>query len=147
VLFCDLKNSTPIAEKLGPEAMHGLFNRFFELALQEVHRYEGTINQFLGDGFMALFGAPISHEDHARRAVLAAIGLQRALQESNPGEPYGVECAFRMGINTAVEQGTLQSVTRHHIFPRASLRASASAVETIMSRTFLVSFATLQRTA
>ena len=52
--------------------MHALLNRFFELALAEVHRYEGTINQFLGDGFMALFGAPLAHEDHARRAVLAA---------------------------------------------------------------------------
>jgi tetratricopeptide (TPR) repeat protein len=82
--------------------MHALLNRFFELALSEVHRYEGTINQFLGDGFMALFGAPISHEDHARRAVLSAIGLQRTLKESNPGEPYGVECAFRMGINSGL---------------------------------------------
>ena len=58
--------------------MHLLLNRFFELALGEVHRYEGTINQFLGDGFMALFGAPIAHEDHARRAVLAALGVQQA---------------------------------------------------------------------
>ena len=73
VLFCDLANSTPIAERLGPEHMHTLLNRFFELALEAVHRYEGTINQFLGDGFMALFGAPIAHEDHARRGVLAAL--------------------------------------------------------------------------
>src|SRR5262249_54332715 len=51
VLFCDLANSTPIAERLGPEHMHTLLNRFFELALDGVHRYEGTINQFLGDGF------------------------------------------------------------------------------------------------
>src|SRR5262245_51592265 len=65
VLFCDIANSTPLAARLGPEAMHTLFNRFFELALDEVHRYEGTINQFLGDGFMALFGAPIACEDHA----------------------------------------------------------------------------------
>src|SRR5215510_6113213 len=97
VLFCDLANSTPIAERLGPEAMHTLLNRFFELALNEVHRYEGTINQFLGDGFMALFGAPIAHEDHARRAVLATLALQRTLQEAYLGKPYGVECAFRMG--------------------------------------------------
>ena len=80
VLFCDLANSTPIAERIGPEAMHTLLNRFFELALSEVHRYEGTINQFLGDGFMALFGAPIAHEDHARRGVLSALARQRTLQ-------------------------------------------------------------------
>jgi hypothetical protein len=80
VLFCDLANSTALAERLGPEAMHTLLHHFFELALHEVHRYEGTVNQFLGDGFMALFGAPVAHEDHARRAVLAALGLQRALR-------------------------------------------------------------------
>jgi class 3 adenylate cyclase/tetratricopeptide (TPR) repeat protein len=102
VLFCDLANSTAIAERIGPEHMHTLLNRFFELALEEVHRYEGTINQFLGDGCMALFGAPISHEDHARRAVLTAITLQRTLKESDLGKPYGVECSFRMGLNSGL---------------------------------------------
>ena len=53
--------------------------RAFELMLAEVHRYEGTVNQFLGDGIMALFGAPIAHEDHAQRAVHAALGIRRAL--------------------------------------------------------------------
>jgi class 3 adenylate cyclase len=102
VLFCDLANSTHIAERIGPEAMHTLLNRFFEVALNEVHRYEGTINQFLGDGFMALFGAPIAHEDHARRGVLAALALQRTLQEVDVGKPYEVECAFRMGLNSGL---------------------------------------------
>lgn len=79
-------------------------NRFFALALDAVHRYEGTINQFLGDGFMALFGAPIAHEDHARRAVLAALGLQRTLQDHHAelGTPYGVTCAFRVGLNSGL---------------------------------------------
>src|SRR5215475_5202683 len=102
VLFCDLANSTPIAERIGPEAMHTLLNRFFELALSEVHRYEGTINQFLGDGFMALFGAPIAHEDHARRGVLSALALQLTLKEADLGKSYGVECAFRMGLNSGL---------------------------------------------
>src|SRR5262249_26083894 len=102
VLFCDLANSTPIAERIGPEAMHTLLNRFFEVALNEVHRYEGTINQFLGDGFMALFGAPIAHEDHARRGVLAALALQRTLQEVDLGKPYGEACQFRMGLNSGL---------------------------------------------
>jgi predicted ATPase len=82
--------------------MHTLLNRFFEVALNAVHRYEGTINQFLGDGFMALFGAPLAHEDHARRAVLAALALQRTLQEADLGKPYGVECAFRIGLNSGL---------------------------------------------
>jgi len=102
VLFCDLVGSTSLAERLGPETMYLLLNRFFELALSEVHRYEGTINQFLGDGFMALFGAPIAHEDHARRAALAALGLRKLLGEHHAelGDRGGVELRFRMGINT-----------------------------------------------
>ena len=56
--------------------MHGVLNAFFEAALGKVHGLEGTINQFLGDGFMALFGAPVAHEDHARRAVLAALAIR-----------------------------------------------------------------------
>jgi len=102
VLFCDLANSTPIAERIGPEAMHTLLHRFFELALNEVHRYEGTINQFLGDGLMALFGAPLAHEDHARRAILAALALQRTLQGADLGKSYGEACQFRMGLNSGL---------------------------------------------
>lgn len=102
VLFCDLVGSTAMAERLGPEAMHLVLNQFFELALAEVHRYEGTINQFLGDGFMALFGAPIAHEDHARRAALAALGLQRSLREHEADlqAAGAVGLSFRIGINT-----------------------------------------------
>jgi len=104
ILFCDLCNSTALAERLGSEAMHTLLNRFFELALAEVHRYEGTINQFLGDGFMALFGAPLAHEDHAKRAVLAAIGMRRALRERHVdlGHAQGVQLSVRMGLNTGL---------------------------------------------
>ena len=104
VFFCDIANSTPLAERLRPERMHRLLNQFFELALDEVHRYEGTINQFLGDGFMALFGAPIAHEDHARRAVLAAVGLRRRLHDRPEtfGQQYGVEVEVRIGLHTGM---------------------------------------------
>jgi class 3 adenylate cyclase/tetratricopeptide (TPR) repeat protein len=99
VLFCDLANSTPLAERLGPEGMHAFLNRFFELALAEVNRYEGTINQFLGDGFMALFGAPIAHEDDARRAVMAALGIRRTLRDRASWMGAGT-IAVRIGLNT-----------------------------------------------
>ena len=110
VLFCDLANSTPLSERLGPEAMHGLLNRLFELALAEVHRYEGVINQFLGDGFMALFGAPVAHEDHVRRAVLASLGIQRLLREHNTEilNQHDATLAVRIGLNTgSVVVGTI----------------------------------------
>jgi class 3 adenylate cyclase/tetratricopeptide (TPR) repeat protein len=99
VLFCDIANSTALAERIGAEAMHSLLNQFFEFALGELHRYECTINQFGGDGFMAL--APVTHEDHARRAVLAAIAIQQKLPERR--QQFGVagaELAVRIGVNT-----------------------------------------------
>ena len=58
VHFCDIANSTGLAERIGAEDMHRVLNAFFESALAKVHEFEGTVNQFLGDGFMALFGAP-----------------------------------------------------------------------------------------
>jgi class 3 adenylate cyclase/tetratricopeptide (TPR) repeat protein len=102
VLFCDLVSSTALAERLGAEGMHTLLSRFFETALAEVHRYEGTVNQFLGDGFMALFGAPIAHEDHARRAVLAALALRRVVTERPLALESGehVRIGVRMGVHT-----------------------------------------------
>jgi class 3 adenylate cyclase len=109
VLFCDLANSTALAERLGPEAMHTLLNQFFELALGEVHRYEGTINQFLGDGFMALFGAPIAHEDSPRRAVHAALGMQRAIQDFGRElqAQRGFSIQMRIGLNTGLVVGKI----------------------------------------
>jgi class 3 adenylate cyclase/tetratricopeptide (TPR) repeat protein len=102
VLFCDLVGSTALAERLGAEGMHVLVNSFFETALGEVHRYEGTVNQFLGDGFMALFGAPLAHEDHARRATLAALGVARALRDRPVAVAPGTEISLtvRMGLHT-----------------------------------------------
>jgi class 3 adenylate cyclase len=91
VLFCDIVRSSALAAELGPEEFHLVIDRFFRVAMAEVQRYEGTINQFLGDGFMALFGAPIAHEDHARHAVLAALGI--AAQSAVP---------VRIGINSGL---------------------------------------------
>src|SRR2546425_5147295 len=77
--------------------------RAFDLMLAEVHRYEGTVNQFLGDGIMALFGAPIAHEDHARRAVHAALGIARALDDYQKElAPRGVVFRSRQGLNTGL---------------------------------------------
>jgi len=81
VLFVDVSGFTALSARLDPEAVHTLMTHAFEIMLAEVHRYEGTVNQFLGDGIMALFGAPIAHEDHAQRAVRAALDIQRALED------------------------------------------------------------------
>ena len=103
VVFCDMANSTELVQRLGADAMHELLNRFFEVALAEVHRFEGTINQFLGDGFMALFGAPVAHEDHVRRALLCALGIRQKLREAEADEASALKhVRVRMGVNTGM---------------------------------------------
>jgi class 3 adenylate cyclase/tetratricopeptide (TPR) repeat protein len=99
VLFVDVSGFTALSARLDPEDVHALMTRAFELMLAEVHRYEGTVNQFLGDGIMALFGAPIAHEDHAQRAVRAALGIRRALDE------YQGELERARGLTFKVRQG------------------------------------------
>jgi len=102
VLFVDVSGFTALSEKLDPEDVHALMDRAFELMLGEVHRYEGTVNQFLGDGLMALFGAPIAHEDHSARAVHAALGIQRALGAYRDEllTKRGIEFRARIGLNS-----------------------------------------------
>src|SRR5688500_2591775 len=103
VLFVDVSGFTSLSERLDPEEVHRLMSRAFDLMLAEVHRYEGTVNQFLGDGIMALFGAPIAHEDHARRAVHAALGIGRALESyQTERAPRGISFRARQGLNTGL---------------------------------------------
>lgn len=98
VLHCDLACSVSAIE---PELMHHLLNQFFELAREEVERYGGVVSQFLGQGFMALFGAPVAYEDHARRAVLAALGLsERLATTAPPGGRPELGWSARMGLAT-----------------------------------------------
>src|SRR4029450_6362854 len=73
VLFADVKGSMELAEQVDPEVFHQIMERFAALLAEGVHRFEGTVTQFTGDGVMALFGAPIAHEDHAQRACYAAL--------------------------------------------------------------------------
>jgi class 3 adenylate cyclase len=100
ILFCDIVGSTALTERLGAEAMRDLVNRFLEVSSAEVKRYEGTMPQFAGDGFMAVFGAPLTHEDHVRRALLAALGIRRALGDEGDAADQGLDLPVRIGIHT-----------------------------------------------
>ena len=102
VLFADVANYTSISEKLDPEEVHQIMDGCFKVLMDEIHRYEGTINQFTGDGVMALFGAPVSHEDHAQRACNAALSIQRAIGTYNEKikKDSGADFQMRIGINS-----------------------------------------------
>ncbi|MCP4574797.1 MAG: guanylate cyclase, partial [Deltaproteobacteria bacterium] len=101
VLFADIADFTSISEKLDPEQIHEVMDGCFRILMDEIHRFEGTINQFTGDGVMAIFGAPIAHEDHAQRACHAALAIQRAIEpyaEKLKKTVLGIEFCLRMGI-------------------------------------------------
>ena len=98
VLFADVANYTSLAEKLDPEKVHEIMDGCFRILMDEIHRYEGTINQFTGDGVMALFGAPLAHEDHAQRACYAALAIQRDLAEYAKKIEKDTSLPFKMRI-------------------------------------------------
>jgi class 3 adenylate cyclase/tetratricopeptide (TPR) repeat protein len=102
VLFADVVNFTSLSEKLEPEEVHQIMEGCLRILMDEIHKYEGTINQFTGDGVMALFGAPLAHEDHAQRACYAALAIQKDLTEygEKVKKDYGREFRMRIGLNS-----------------------------------------------
>jgi class 3 adenylate cyclase/tetratricopeptide (TPR) repeat protein len=102
VLFADLKDSTELIRGLDPEAAQQLLDPALHCMMDAVHRFEGTVNQVLGDGIMALFGAPIGHEDHALRACYAALAMQAAMRATTEEvrRTRGLELRMRVGLNS-----------------------------------------------
>ena len=101
VLFADLKGSMELLADRDPEEARQLLDPVLERMMAAVHRYEGTVNQVMGDGIMALFGAPLAHEDHAVRACYAALGMQAAVHQyaTEVQRTYGVPLQMRVGLN------------------------------------------------
>jgi class 3 adenylate cyclase len=102
MLFADLKGSTELIEGLDPEEARTLLDPALYIMMDAVHRYEGTVNQVLGDGIMALFGALVAHEDHAVRACYAALAMQAAMRRyaEEVRRPHGLEMQARVGLNS-----------------------------------------------
>ena len=102
VFFSDVTGFTSLSEKLDPEAVHQIMDGCFKILMEEIHKYEGTINQFTGDGVMALFGAPLAHEDHAQRACHAALAIQKSMTEygRKVKTEFGSDFKMRIGLNS-----------------------------------------------
>ncbi len=102
VLFADVADYTSIAEKLDPERVHQLMDGFFKILSDKIHYHEGTINQFTGDGIMALFGAPLALENHVQKACGAALAIKEAMSEyaESVNKDFGIDFKIRMGLNS-----------------------------------------------
>jgi class 3 adenylate cyclase len=117
VFFADVADYSSMSEKLNLEEVHQIVDGCFKILMDEVHKYEGTITQFTGDGAMALFGAPIAHEDHAQRACRSALDIQRAMEEYGEkiGKDYGLDFRLRIGLNSgSVIVGSIGDDLRMH---------------------------------
>jgi class 3 adenylate cyclase len=104
VIFCDVAGSTALAENIDPEEWVEIMNEAFEHMTAPVLRYEGTIGKFTGDGMMAFFGAPVSHEDDPERAIRASLEILEGIEELRADilRDYGEEFNLRIGINTGL---------------------------------------------
>ena len=102
VLFADLKGSMELLADRDPEEARKLLDPVLEHMMEAVHRYEGTVNQVMGDGIMALFGAPLAHEDHAVRACYAVLRMQESVKRYAEGafRSFGVPIQIRVGLNS-----------------------------------------------
>ena len=102
VLFADLKSSMELLADRDPEEARKLLDPVLEHMMEAVHWYEGTVNQVMGDGIMALFGAPLAHEDHAGRACYAALRMQESVRRyaESVRREEGVTVRIRVGLNS-----------------------------------------------
>lgn len=102
VFFADVAGFTSMSEKLDPEEVHQVMDGCFKILMEEIHNYEGTINQFTGDGVMALFGAPLALEGHAQRACHAALSVQQSMDSYSERlqKDFGIAFRVRIGINS-----------------------------------------------
>src|SRR5439155_3394454 len=102
IVFCDLKGSTSLGERLDSESLRALLDRYFDAMRRVIELHGGTVEKFIGDAVMAVFGLPRVREDDALRAVRAALGVQRALVELNREleAGWGITLANRIGVNT-----------------------------------------------
>ena len=102
VLFCDLAESTALGERLDPESLQRVLGRYFQQTREVLERHEGTVQKFIGDAVVGVFGIPRLHEDDALRAARAAIEVQTDLAELNQEleREWGVTLQVRIGVNT-----------------------------------------------
>src|SRR3954451_18136200 len=130
VLFADLSGYTAVAEQMDPEAVKTLVDGALRRLGLEVTRYGGTVDKYIGDNVMALFGAPVAHEDDEERAVRAALGMQEAMAEVNEQLPEQVSFALRVGLNTgevlAGAVGSAYIVTGDTVNVASRLQTAAS---------------------
>ncbi len=135
VLFADISGFTPLSEKMSPSAVALLLNDYLSRMTDVIFKYEGTLDKYLGDGIMAVFGAPLDMPDHAARAIRAALEMQQRLAEWNAERPEGPELRVRIGINSGkAVAGEIGSVNKMEYTVLGDTVNTASRIESGVAR-------------
>ena len=152
ILFTDVAGSTALGERLDPESLREVMGRYFDVMRAAIERHGGTVEKFIGDAVMAVFGLPQAHEDDALRAVRAALDMRAGLDELNIAleRDYGVTMANRTGVNTGEVvtdegAGNQRLATGDAVNVAARLEQAAPAMETLLARSRMRSCATPSR--
>ncbi|MGH9321986.1 MAG: adenylate/guanylate cyclase domain-containing protein [Vicinamibacteria bacterium] len=134
VLFADIVGFTRLAEKMDPPAVARLLNEYFSRMSEPIFEYDGTLDKFIGDCIMAVFGAPYPQTDHAVRAVRVALEMRQRLNELNAERGSPASISMRMGINSGpVVSGPIGSVKRKEITVLGDTVNIASRIETMVA--------------
>ena len=148
VVFADIKGSTSLVEGLDPEEVRKIVDPALQVMMKAVHRFEGTVNQILGDGIMALFGAPVAHEDHALRACYAALSMQEEIRRYSEKIFGSHELKIGVGLNSgevvvrsissdmnieysAIGQSTYLAARMEEIAPPGSIRMTGTTLREV----------------
>ena len=136
VVFADLVESTALAERLDPEVLAGILHRYFASLRTVVEMHGGTVEKFIGDAVVGVFGVPTLHEDDALRAVRAALDMQDAINtlSSELDANHGVELRIRVGVNTGAVVVSAENALGHAISMAARLEQNASAGEVLIGK-------------
>ena len=110
VLFCDVRGFTPMSERLAPEEVVLLLNDFYTLMIETTFKYDGTLDKFLGDAVMAVFGAPMAHPDHSARAIRTALAMQEGITGLNERRVRDGKEAISVGIGVSAGEAVAGTV-------------------------------------
>ncbi len=120
IMFADITGSTPLADRLDPEDLRAILTGYFNLMTEQIRKHDGTVEKYIGDAVMAVFGTPITHEDDPDRAIRAALDMQAALKLFNEQrlarDPEATRLQMRIGINTGEVATPSATATQYHDF-------------------------------
>ena len=120
IMFADITGSTPLADRLDPEDLRAILTGYFNLMTEQIRKHDGTVEKYIGDAVMAVFGTPITHEDDPDRAIRAALDMQAALklfnEQRQTRDPEATRLQMRIGINTGEVATPSATATQYHDF-------------------------------